>query len=104
MPNFVQEAENLIASAKVVVVQLEIAVESSFTALRLAKKHSVKSIFNVAPGIKDLPREMLAITDILCLNETEVIYYHVLPNLLILIIKSHKITNSIQNGEDKHVL
>lgn len=54
-----------------VVVQLEIAVESSLKALQLAKKHSVKSIFNVAPGVKDLPREMLTITDILCLNETE---------------------------------
>jgi len=70
-PSFVNEAEPLIASAKVLVVQLEIAVESSFTALQLAKKHGVKSIFNVAPGVKDLPREMLSITDILCLNETE---------------------------------
>ncbi|ODN01830.1 Ribokinase [Orchesella cincta] len=70
-PAFVEEAEPLIANSKVVVVQLEIAVESSFRALQLAKKHSVKSIFNVAPGVKDLPREMLSITDILCLNETE---------------------------------
>lgn len=70
-PDFVEEAESLIASAKMVVVQMEIAVESSLKALRLAKKHSVKSIFNVAPAVKDLPKEMLTITDILCLNETE---------------------------------
>lgn len=73
-PAFVEEAEPLIATAKVLVVQLEIAFESSLKALQLAKKHSVKSIFNVAPGMKDLPREMFTITDILCLNETEVSY------------------------------
>jgi len=67
-------AETLISASRVLVCQLEISVESSLEALRLAKRHGLTTIFNPCPIVADLPAEMFELTDILCLSPTEVIH------------------------------
>lgn len=72
-PEYVLSFGNeFIQKAKVLVLQLEIPIESSLLALNLARQHGVRSIFNVAPAVTGIPKEMFALTDILCLNESEV--------------------------------
>ncbi|CAG7729618.1 unnamed protein product [Allacma fusca] len=71
-PSYVKEAgEALISSSKLVVCQLEIPHESSLTALRLAKQHGVPTIFNPAPAVSGLPKEIFQLCDHIILNETE---------------------------------
>ncbi|XP_064603449.1 ribokinase-like isoform X2 [Liolophura sinensis] len=64
-------AETLIQSAKVLVCQLEISPPITVMAMRLARKHGVRTILNPAPALSDLPEEMFTLSDILCPNETE---------------------------------
>lgn len=64
-------AESAIASASIVVCQLEVSIETSLQALRLAKKHGVISLFNPAPAKADLDVELLKLASIICPNETE---------------------------------
>lgn len=72
-PVYIREhGEQFIKRAKVVIVQLEIPIESTLAALELSKKYGALTIFNTAPGLSNIPREMFSLTDILCLNETEV--------------------------------
>jgi ribokinase len=72
-PEYIMEhGEQFIKKAKVVIVQLEIPIDSTHTALKLAKKYGAISIFNTAPGSESIPKELFSLTDILCLNETEV--------------------------------
>jgi len=72
-PEYVKDCgEALIRKAKTVIVQLEIPIESSLEALKLAKEHNAISIFNVAPAAQNLPREMCSLPDIICFNESEV--------------------------------
>ena len=66
----VLKAETEIAKAKVLVVQLEIPLETVNAALDLAKRHGVKTILNPAPG-RELPADLLGKVDILTPNETE---------------------------------
>jgi ribokinase len=76
-PEFVQQSgEQLVKDAKVVIIQLEIPIESSLQALRLSRKHGAISIFNVAPAVSNLPKEMFSLSDILCVNESEVTNYY----------------------------
>lgn len=71
--NYVQtHGEALIQHSKVLLCQMEIPIESTLKALQLAKKHSTLSILNVAPAIHEIPKEMLNLADVLCVNETEV--------------------------------
>lgn len=73
-PKYIKEqGEQFIRRAKVVIVQLEIPIESTQLALELANKYGAISIFNTAPGSSNIPKEMFSVTDILCLNETEVL-------------------------------
>jgi ribokinase len=65
-------AQGLIAGCKVVVTQLEIKVDTTLSALRLAAAvHGVKSIFNPAPARADLPSEFFTLPDVFCCNEPE---------------------------------
>jgi len=66
-----QDAKHIIASAKVMVCQLEIPVEISLEALRIAKAAGVTTIFNPAPARSELPEEIYQLSDIFCPNETE---------------------------------
>lgn len=66
-----QKARHLIASAKVIVCQLEIPVEISLEALRIAREEGVTTLFNPAPARSELPPELYALSDIFCPNESE---------------------------------
>lgn len=75
-PEYVNEVgDSLISQSKVLVCQLEISIEATLAALRLGKKHGVTTIFNAAPGLTNLPKELFRLTDILCINEIEVYIY-----------------------------
>ncbi|MBS2211416.1 ribokinase [Carboxylicivirga mesophila] len=70
LPDEVKGLEDVIRSADVLLVQLEIQLETVKTALALAKKYGVKTILNPAPaGI--LSHDLLKLVDILIPNETE---------------------------------
>lgn len=69
-PEEVRQAEGAIAGADVVVCQLEVPLEVTAEALRLARRHGRTTIFNPAPAM-ELPEELYRLSDILAPNETE---------------------------------
>jgi len=69
--NDLNAAKHVIVSAQVMVCQLEIPVEISLEALRIAKEAGVTTIFNPAPARVELPPEIYQFSDIFCPNETE---------------------------------
>ncbi len=62
---------DLIAGAKLVVSQLEIALPAALEALRIAKSGGATTILNTAPMRADFDPAMLELTDILVPNEHE---------------------------------
>ena len=62
--------EELIARAKVVVLQLELPVPTVLQAIRLARKHGVKTVLDPAPAAADTPTELLKV-DIITPNHIE---------------------------------
>jgi ribokinase len=70
MPEDIYLAKNLISQADVLIVQLEVPKETVKTALSLAKKYQVLSIFNPAPAV-DFAKEFFYLADIVTPNETE---------------------------------
>jgi ribokinase len=68
--DYVVEVEESIANAEMVVLQMEIPYETVKTVCSLAKKHKKKVILNVAPA-RELDEELLKLTDLLVVNETE---------------------------------
>lgn len=64
----VSEAEQFFEEAKVLLCQLEVPIKGTLAALKSFKG---LTILNAAPGMKDMPLELLQIPDIICLNETE---------------------------------
>jgi len=64
-------AKEVITAAQVMVCQLEIPVEISLEALRMAKSAGVTTIFNPAPARLELPPELYTLSDIFCPNESE---------------------------------
>ncbi|OWF53132.1 ribokinase-like [Mizuhopecten yessoensis] len=67
----VRAAEAVVKETKIVVCQLEIPAQSTLAALKLAKKHNVRSIFNPAPAQSGLSDEFFSECHIFCANETE---------------------------------
>jgi len=70
-PRDVEMASESIASANTVVCQLEVPIETTLAAFRIAKAAGVRTILNPAPAA-ELPSELLALTDICAPNETEI--------------------------------
>lgn len=64
------KAEEMISKAKVVICQLEIDPDITLAALKMARKHKVKTVFNPAPAVP-LGKEFYQFSDIICPNETE---------------------------------
>ncbi|GFR67501.1 ribokinase [Elysia marginata] len=64
-------AEETIKSAKILVCQNEISSDVTLAALKLAKKHNVKCIFNPAPAQAGMQSDFFTTPDIFCVNETE---------------------------------
>lgn len=67
----IDEARPAIAAAKILVCQLEIPLEVSLHALRIAHEEGVRAVFNPAPARSDLPRELYCLCDVFCPNESE---------------------------------
>jgi ribokinase len=67
----IERARPTIAAADVVVCQLEVPVEVSLAALRIARAEGVRTILNPAPARETLPDEAFELSDVLCPNEPE---------------------------------
>lgn len=67
----VKQAEKIIASSKVLLCQFEIEPSVSLEAMKIARKHGVKTIINPAPGLQNVDREIYQFADIICPNENE---------------------------------
>ena len=67
------QAAGAIAGADVVVCQMEVPLEVTQKAMEMARAAGVPTVFNVAPCPVDgqLPAAIYAVTDVLCVNETE---------------------------------
>jgi ribokinase len=70
-PEEIEAARPVIAAAQIVVCQLEIPVEITLAALRIAREEGVTTIFNPAPARPELPDELFQLSDIFCPNESE---------------------------------
>ncbi|MGF1449951.1 MAG: ribokinase [Opitutales bacterium] len=67
----IEAARSAIAASSVLVCQLEIPVERSLKALQVAREEGVRTIFNPAPARESLPKQIYALSDIFCPNESE---------------------------------
>ena len=67
----IEAARPAIAASKVLVCQLEIPLEISLAALRIAREEDVMTIFNPAPARPDLPDECYQLSDLFCPNQPE---------------------------------
>jgi len=63
--------KSLLQTADFLVCQLEIPIEASLEAMRIAKEAGVKVLLNTAPASDALPDEVFSLCDIICPNETE---------------------------------
>lgn len=70
-PDNVRAAADAIRTADVVVCQLEVPVETTLAAFRIARAANVRTILNPAPAAP-LPDELLALTDLCVPNEIEI--------------------------------
>jgi ribokinase len=67
----ISKASKEIEKSSYLLCQLEIEVELSLSALRLAKQLGISTILNPAPARSILPDEIYKLTDIFCPNESE---------------------------------
>ncbi|EFN66436.1 Ribokinase [Camponotus floridanus] len=69
-PEHVDSAVDVIKSASVLLCQFEIPLETTLHALKLHRGHGF-SIINGAPALKNFDPEILKLSDLFCVNETE---------------------------------
>jgi ribokinase len=69
-PEDVEEAEETLANADVLLLQLESPLETVRRAAEIAEAHGVRVILNPAPA-QELPRSLLTLVDVLIPNESE---------------------------------
>ncbi len=67
----IEAARKDIAAARILVCQLEVPLDITLAALRIARQEGVRTIFNPAPARENLPDEIFKLSDILCPNESE---------------------------------
>lgn len=67
----IEAARMDIAAARILVCQLEVPLDITLAALRIARQEDVRTIFNPAPARENLPDEIFKLSDILCPNESE---------------------------------
>ncbi|WP_239616398.1 ribokinase [Cohnella mopanensis] len=70
-PEDVRKQEGLIKQAKLLMVQLEIPLETVKEAITIAKRHQVPVLLDPAPA-QELPKELLAMVDYILPNEMEI--------------------------------
>jgi len=66
----VRKASDVIKSSKLIIAQFETPVETTIEAFKIAKDNKVTTVLNPAPA-REIPSELLALTDIVIPNETE---------------------------------
>ncbi|MBB4825000.1 ribokinase [Sporosarcina luteola] len=69
-PAIIEKYEEAVKNSDILLLQLEIPLESVIRAVQLAKKHDILTILNPAP-IQHLPLELLEMVDYLTPNEHE---------------------------------
>jgi ribokinase len=69
-PADIQFAADTIRDAQVILCQLEVPLETTLEAFRVAHQAGVRTVLNPAPA-SPLPDELLRLTDLMVLNETE---------------------------------
>lgn len=67
----VKAASASIADADCLITEFETPLAASTEAFKIAKENNVLTILNPAPAKKDIPEELLQLTDIIVPNETE---------------------------------
>lgn len=70
-PADVERARPAIAGAAVLACQLEVPLEVTLAALRIAREESTTTILNPAPARGELPAEAYELADVFCPNEPE---------------------------------
>jgi ribokinase len=73
-PRDIDSVSHEISAAKVVLLQLELPVETQLRAAQVARSAGTTVILNTAPAA-ELPSEFLPLTDILIANEGEILLY-----------------------------
>ncbi|QKW05940.1 ribokinase [Streptomyces sp. NA04227] len=63
--------ETLIATADTLLLQLEIPLDGVLAGAKAAHRHDVRTVLTPSPAPDELPDELLAVTDLLVLNEHE---------------------------------
>ncbi|TFG16885.1 MAG: ribokinase [Promethearchaeota archaeon] len=91
-PKEIEKNEEIIKNATVIVVQMEIPMETIRKVFHIASKGSVKKILNPAP-LKPIPQDLLPQIDIIVPNEGELFRLHSLLNL-----------NQIKETQDKKII
>ena len=69
-PDLVRASADAIRRASVLLCQLEVPVEATLEAFRIARAAKVRTILTPAP-VREMPEELLRLTDVCVLNETE---------------------------------
>lgn len=69
----INNGRDVFASGKVLVLQMEVPLETNLAALKLSKQINEKmiTVFNAAPATDSLPTELYHLVDIFCVNESE---------------------------------
>ncbi len=67
----IEAARSTIAASRLLVCQLEIPLEITLHALRLAREAGTTTILNPAPARAELPEELYRLSDVFCPNESE---------------------------------
>ncbi|MEI5991682.1 ribokinase [Enterococcus crotali] len=68
----VNDYQHLIEASDFIIAQFESTLDSTIQAFKLAKQTGVKTILNPAPAFEHIPSELLAHTDLIVPNESEV--------------------------------
>jgi ribokinase len=107
-PDLVEEHEVVIANSDLLLLQLEVPIESVEKAAELAKKHGVKVVLNPAP-FQQLSKSLLENVDYLTPNEHEVellLKEAEEPNLFLnklVVTRGSKGVSYIENNQDVYV-
>lgn len=67
----IEQAKETISKASILLMQMEIQMETIMQAAKIAHANGVKVILNPAPAPKELPKELLQYVDLLVPNQTE---------------------------------
>ncbi|MFN2627673.1 MAG: ribokinase [Gaiellaceae bacterium] len=67
----IERARPAIATAGVLVCQLQIELEITQAALEVAREESTRTILNPAPAVDDLPADLFELAGVLCSSEPE---------------------------------